>query len=77
MQVLLANACPSGSATSSFYIIVFIELCKYILIEVAENVYYYYYYYVKVIIFLLLQIIPLIVIKISIMSLSQDLWIES
>ena len=36
LMVLMANACPCGSATSFFFVIVFIELCKYILIEVAE-----------------------------------------
>ena len=40
LQVLLANACPCGSATSFFFVIVFIEICKYILIEVAAIYYY-------------------------------------
>ena len=43
LQVLLANTCPCGSATSFFFVIVFIELCKYTLIEVVENIDYYYY----------------------------------
>ena len=43
LQILLANACPCGSATSFFFVIVFIELCKHIMIEVAENIYYYFY----------------------------------
>ena len=45
LQNLLANACPCGSATSFYFAFGFIELRKYVLIEVAGNMYYYYYYY--------------------------------
>ena len=37
------HTCPSGSASSFFSFIVFIEICKYKLVEVEENMHCYYY----------------------------------